>query len=467
MASLEAHIQGIVHALEQGGVAKWVRGLAFLGAIVGLSLLYILMEFKGLSTREGMEQAQIARELARGNGFSTKSVRPLAMWQLDAHSRAVPEVSFPDTYHAPVPPFAHSVGMKLIEDRWKMSSRDILYIGDRAVAVTSMVFFLLALGVTYLLGSRLFDRTLALLVCGMLLLCDLFWQLALSGLPQTMMLFFFMLGLYFLVRALQNAEQEKGTGFWICACGVAFGLLALCHGATVWIFAGAVLFATLALRPRIITFILLVGFFAVTVSPWLLRNYTVSGSPGGVAVYAHLGELRQSEEGWMRTYEPDFTELSPRLLRKKFQDGLTEQIGSIFQNMGWCIAAPIFFVSLLHPFRTRQTTYLRWGILAMWGLSILGVVLLGSADKPIAANNLQILFVPVMALYGMAMLVILWNRQPYDHKFLRYSFFTVLYIASAVPMVMSLWPGREGKIQWPPYVPRSSRSSATGWSHAR
>ena len=453
MASLEARIQGFVHALEQGGFAKWIKLAVGLGVVVGLSLMYLLLEFKGLSTPQGMEQAQIARELARGNGFSTKSVRPLAMWQLASNGRAVPEVSFPDTYHAPLPSFIHAVGLKLVEKKWRMTSRDVTYIGDHVVALGSILFFLGALVLTFLIGKRLFDARLAALGCGLLLLCDLFWQFALSGLPQMQMLFFLQAGLYALVRAIENAQAEKGVGLWISVCGVCFGLLALCHGLAVWLFVGVLLFATIAFRPRAITFVLLLGFFSVVYAPWLLRNYAVSGSPAGVALYAPLGDLKQSEEAWMRTYEPDFTDLTPRLLRRKFQHGVTTQIGGIYAQMGWCIAAPIFFVALLHPFRTRATSSLRWAILLMWVFGVLGACLLGIGEKPVTANNLQVLLVPLMALYGLAMLVVLWNRQPFDHKFLRYSFLTVLFLASSVPMVISIWPSREGKIQWPPYVP--------------
>ncbi len=38
-----------------------------------------------------MEQAQIAREIAKGNGPSTHSIRPLAIWQMSKNGKEIPQ----------------------------------------------------------------------------------------------------------------------------------------------------------------------------------------------------------------------------------------------------------------------------------------------------------------------------------------------------------------------------------------
>jgi hypothetical protein len=48
-----------------------------------LALMAVFVSFRGLKSEVGMEQAQLARELARGNGWVTKCVRPGAWKQLD------------------------------------------------------------------------------------------------------------------------------------------------------------------------------------------------------------------------------------------------------------------------------------------------------------------------------------------------------------------------------------------------
>ncbi|MBV8969112.1 MAG: hypothetical protein JO331_08635 [Verrucomicrobia bacterium] len=78
MVSVPFTLQGFIHALEQGRLAQVLRWVLVVVAIVGLGAAYLLIEFRGLSTSVGMRQAQIAREIARGNGFSTKEITPAA-----------------------------------------------------------------------------------------------------------------------------------------------------------------------------------------------------------------------------------------------------------------------------------------------------------------------------------------------------------------------------------------------------
>ncbi len=52
-------VQRAIHALEAGGAAIWVRRALVLALLVGLSLFYLLHEFRGLATSQAMDQAQI------------------------------------------------------------------------------------------------------------------------------------------------------------------------------------------------------------------------------------------------------------------------------------------------------------------------------------------------------------------------------------------------------------------------
>ena len=48
-----------------------------------------------------------------------------------------------------------------------MSPMDLLYTGDSAVAITSILLFLLSIAVLFLTVRRLFDQRLAILVCAL------------------------------------------------------------------------------------------------------------------------------------------------------------------------------------------------------------------------------------------------------------------------------------------------------------
>ena len=69
------------------------------------------------------------------------------------------------------------------------------------------------------------------------------WQYSLSGLPQMLLLLLFNLTVYALVRAVEEKVNGGPVSFWLAAAGVGFGLLALSHALTLWMFAAAFLFA--------------------------------------------------------------------------------------------------------------------------------------------------------------------------------------------------------------------------------
>src|SRR2546423_702137 len=183
MPGSEEFIQSAVHALEAGGLAVWVkRGAVTLG-IVAIVVMH-MYQFRGLSTSQGMDQAQIGRAIARGEGWTTKMVRPLAVGQLQAHGKDVAKNIWMDTYNAPLPPLVDAIALLPVKAFWKMNPRTIVYVGDKAIATMSILLFFASIGVLFFTARRLFDEHLALLGCGLILLCDTMWQYALSGLPQ-------------------------------------------------------------------------------------------------------------------------------------------------------------------------------------------------------------------------------------------------------------------------------------------
>src|SRR5689334_15576462 len=242
MPSSEELIQTAVHALEAGGLAVWVRRGAVALGIIAIAAIY-LYQFRGFYTSEGMDQAQIGRAIARGEGWRTKVVRPRAVGQLQAHGRSVPEKIWIDTYNAPVPPLVDAVALLFVKSHWKIAPRTAVYAGDRAIAIVSILFFLGSIAVLFFIVRRLFDQKLALLTCGLVLLCDAMWQYSLSGLPQMLLLLLFNVATYLLIRAVEAYYSEQATWQWFAAAGAVFGLLALTHALTLWIFLGAAIFA--------------------------------------------------------------------------------------------------------------------------------------------------------------------------------------------------------------------------------
>jgi Dolichyl-phosphate-mannose-protein mannosyltransferase len=446
-------IQKMVHTLETGTVALWIRRSLLLVVAIALAV-YQLYYFRGLATSQAMDQAQIGREIASGHGWSTKFIRPRAIAQLSTHGKNMSQIQY-DTYEAPLPPLVDAIGLRLIKSHWKMSARDLVYAGDKVIAAESVALFLLSIVVLFFLARRLFDQRLAFLACGLVFLCDMFWQYSLSGLPQMLMLLIFNSTLYALVRALENKNGGQPTVKWLAAVALGFGLLALSHALSLWIFPAAVIFVGFYFRPRLRSIGIVLGIVSILYAPWLLRNFILTGNPAGMAWYSVLDGVRHSEAAYMRLVGGD-AGASVGLFRDKTITNFIDETSGLFGNLGWSVAALAFFASFLHQFKNREAAFLRWMVLAMWVGALAGMSLYGvKPEQGVAANELNLLFIPIMSCFGLAWLLVQWNRLMLP-ELARLAFLVLLYLLCSLPLIFHLpvfASSSRPQIRWPPYVP--------------
>ena len=448
-------IQRAVHALEAGALAVWVRRSLVALAVIALAIYYFY-DFRGLATSQAMDQAQIGRAIASGHGWRTNFARPRAIGQLQANGKNVAQKIWSDTYNAPLPPLVDAIALWPIKSHWQMTTSNLVYSGDKVIAAMSIFLFLLSVLVLFFTARRLFDRRLALLACGLVVLCDMLWQYSLSGLPQMLLLLLFNTTIYALVRAVEAQYDGRRVDRWLAAVGVGFGLLALSHALTIWIFAGALVFCVFFFRPRGWTVLILLAAFTAIYAPWLIRNYIVCGHPGGVAIYSVLDGIRHSEAGWMRRINLDVEGIGPSNFRDKITTNFFSQSGHIFEYFGSSVVAMMFFAALLHPFKRTETAVLRWMILAMWGGAVVGMTIFGiNEEEGLAANQLHLIFVPLMTCYGLAYLLVQWNRLGIQLSIARGAFLTLLYLLCALPAIFTVpwFAPPKGAIRWPPYAP--------------
>jgi len=447
----EVTIQRLVHSLEQGNLASWIRGALLLLLVVVLFFLYLFVQFRGLDSEEAMDQAQIARQISEGEGFTTGYIRPLAIWQLEQAGKEIPEGAFPEFSNMPVYPFVASIALGFVGDL-DIEPSDIVYAGDRMLAGLGIVCFLLATGIFYFVGRLLFDARVALIATGAVLLTDLFWQWSLTGLPQMLLLLEFAVASLFMVRATMARldEQTVMMCVWLALSAAMLGLMTLTHGLAIWLAIGFLGFTIIYFTPRALSAIVVLLAFAVVVTPWLLRNYAVSGTPFGLFIYeAWAGKAAYVE--LLRTMLPDIAGSRTGILHK-IRTGVVEQAGMVFLFLGTNLLAGLFFVSLMHPFRRPETAAFRWLFLMMWVPAVVGMALY-SVTRPMDANDLHVLFIPVFAFYGTAFALVLWNRTEIGLPLLRTAFVSLLLFLCAIPMLLTLFAGSQGRIQWPPYIP--------------
>ena len=474
----ETKVQQLVHKLEEGSWVKWVKFAVIVSAVLFNINLWFFRDagFQGLSHAMGMEQAQIAREIARGNGFTTKMIRPAALWLFEKNTGKFPVDKQPDIYHAPLNPYINA-GAILIADAvndmfreagktreklsWltyekSMGTKTFVYAYDRLLAGVQVLFFLLAVLINYFTARRLFDERLAALAACMMLVCQRFWDYAVCGLPQMLMLFLFSAAAHALVRAVEAKYLNKSPLPWLSATAVLFGLLALTHGLTIWMFAGTLIFAVFAFRPLGRDAAIMAAIFMVIYTPWLVRNQQVCGTPVGLGWYSGLHILRGTESELMRSLDVSLSGLSPVTFRQKIQSETVDQAYSLTTLLGGTTMALVFFVTLLHLFKRPETAIFRWAILAMWLSAVLGMSVFGRSERGgLWANDLHVLFIPLMLCYGLAFVLVMWTRLEIHVRLARLGFLGLLFFVSALPFIQTtiqMLSGPRSQVQWPPYV---------------
>ncbi|GAB4176346.1 MAG: hypothetical protein Fur0032_16320 [Terrimicrobiaceae bacterium] len=448
-------VQQAVLSLEQGRLGFIIRIGALATLVIALVLLYLFVQFRGLADPSAMDQAQIARNLASGKGFTTDIVTPRALavmkeaGKIPKDGSPVDISALPDIYQSPLVPWLHSIPLSFIRSSWKMSPTDLVYAGDRLLAFVSMVFLLLSLVVWYFVFARLFDSKLALLSCAAVLVTDLVWQFSMSALPQMVLLLLF--GVASLLTVLAEEEQAKGnfikTVLFIAAAGLAFGLMILAHGLAAWIFFGWLIFAGIAFYPRGLVVFAGLGAGLLVVAPWLVRNYLECGNPFGIAASGML-DSSTPYTGFLRLAEHENT----MSVRAALRIGIINQLGSLSAYLGLNFAAAMFFGAILHRFRNEAASLFRWALLAMWVGAVVGMCFFRPSGD-VSANQLHVLFLPGFICFGLAFLLVLWGRWDYPQPLLRTLFLSLVLFLCSVPMIMRLLGGPEGRVQWPPYIP--------------
>ena len=451
-----------------------IRRLLFFVLLFGLVFFYLVLSFKGLTSAKGIDQAQIGREIARGNDATTKMVRPLAIWQAEENTEngEMDLDQIYDTYHSPLNPYLLGAVIKAVGgddfDKFQMvEDNRTIYRLDRVIAAVSVICFLIAIGVNYLLISRIFDVRIAGVTAILMALCDLNWKFTHTGLPQMLMLLLFSCALFFIYRAVEASIDNRATIGSILLAAVFLALLALAHWLTLWITIGFVLYAAFFFRPKGAAALSVIGVILVFSLYFVGKNLEWTGSPAGTAGMSLYGGLLETENNIMRTNDPSeetyavLYNLNSLILNTA--TSLLRQTDQLYSNLGAILAAPLFFFSLFHPFKRESIAQFRWIILLMWFVGSIGMALFGLTSQSTDANQLHILFSPIMTAYGLAFFSILWSRLEFTGSggLIRYGHFVIVILVSAGPLIFSipramrsgLVSDKQTRPVWPPYWP--------------
>lgn len=462
-------LQEWIHHLELGRGARILEGFVAVMALAGLAALYDRMEFRNLHHPEAMDAAQVARNLSRGEGFTTQCIRPLSVALLEKQG-AGPDLlnrPHPDLANAPVYPLVLAAAMRILPfPKGVPTDRPVLACEqDVWVALVNQVLFIVVIGLVYRLSRSWFDVGVARVATLAVVGTELFWRYSVSGLP-TMLLMVLVLALAGCLAAMDRAAREaiRGSG-WLVAMAALAGLLTGLAALTRYAMASLLLPVLVFLAAyfpgrRLALPSVAVLVFALLTAPWVWRNYQLSGTCLGTASFAaYEGTEAFPGNRLQRSLSPDLSRVSIRDVIAKLPARLPSLLTADLPKMAgnWISA---FFVAglmlgFLNPTLSRARVFLLLAIGTM--VPIQGILVglsphHGAEAAATSANDLLVTLGPMVIIFGAATFQVLLDQVDWITGAVRPLLIALLLAIVSGPLWLSMLPPRVDP-RVPPYMP--------------
>jgi len=459
-------IQDLVYRLEVGGGVRVVRWIAAFLVFLGLAYWFDAREYQNFYSPEAMQTAEIARNLARGRGFTTRCIRPFGMTLVERKLGIDPAVGrkpHPELTDPPVYPLVLAGLMKIIPFSYQTNLSTWRFPPEIGIAIFNQVLFFLVLYLTYRLAKKLFDFEVAVLAVAMMAVSDVLWRFTTSGLSTILAMLWVVCLAHTLVRIEEELRLNGPRRGWFFVRGLLLGLWLALAGLTRYslflLIVPVGLYGFLYLR-RVRLWVFAGGILPLIllVTPWIVRNYQVSGTPFGLAGYAIYQEtLPFSGANLERMIEPPLEEVGFLDLLRKGIVSAERMVVQDFPLLGGHWLGGLFLAALILRFRNPSVSRLR-----LWILVALGMLTLGQAfgrtwisDRVpmINTENLLILIAPLILCYGAALLVLLLDQMDLPIPELRHFLKGVFIFVAFFPLLVRFLPPRTVPIVYPPYFP--------------
>src|SRR5436190_4628773 len=459
-------LQEIIHKLEHGPAYRYLSYAVGLIFVITLAIFYDFALYRNLSTIEGMDAAQLARNIAEGKGYTTSFVRPFSIYLLQKHggeTNTLPELH-PDLANPPVYPTLLAGTLKWRPQKYEITTgieKFRIYGPDLWITAMNQVLFLIAVGLVFLIARRLFDPSVAWVAAGIVSGTELLWRFSNSGLP-TMLLIVFFLGLWWALARIdflgrdQTDTHDKQIFLLAALMGLCLGLGILTRYSFGWVIVPAIAFlSSTAGKNRIAAAVIAVLIAGGIVTPWLMRNYNLSGTMFGTAGFALFHESF-SFQGFEleRSLHPNFSlirsdEFAGKLLRNG-RDLLTT-----IPNLGGSWMSALFIAGLLLPFRNVVLGRMRWFVVSCLGAFLfaqaLGETELSKESPGVNSENLLIIVFPAIAIYGTTLLFNLLEQ--FAAPATRFIIIGIFFLLATAPLILAFSTPHPSPVVYPPYAP--------------
>jgi hypothetical protein len=478
-------IQSTLQAVEVGKGQFLSRLIPLLTAVLVVGGAYDLIVYRGLSDAQSMDNAQLARQIAHHQGFTTKFLRPQAVAQLRDYAMSQslktgasrdlfpadrfppgPPRILPDTYNAPGYPCLLAAWFFVTHPDFGETpgamAASHFYSADRWLPLLNQAFLLMTAVLVFALGRRLFDDRVAWISLLAFLGTDLVWHYTLTALSTTFLMFLVtamllcLLEIFCVGEVCFDNEDHAFTAAWGWGCALAFLLAVSCLTRLHLLVLLVPLIFFLSIMPRASWLLCVAIALAVVTSviPWFWHEYKVSGNILGsnFALVLDGQGVYSGNQIYCMTSIPSYENL--------FKDALTKESTGFLWHLdhGWNLlgANPLIFIfgtSILHQFKRRRTRLFHWFLFCS-AIVLVAANNLGSATPDdMGPWNVLILLFPCMLVMGTAYFFILLDRLNVQMRLLNNLIVTTSVVVIIAPMLLTLTTTPRNYYAFPPYIP--------------
>ncbi len=453
--------QEIIHWLEQGYGARWMRRAVVLFAALLLTMVYSWKQFHGIPTEFVMRQAVLARQLAQGEGFTTTVNYPQTYAVMLARGMGFDEKRpYPELHDAPLYALTLAVAFKLLpESIWahKPVPPDG-WLPDYAVLAVNLILFWVTVWLVWRVAKKLFDERAAWLAVLATALSVTLWQqtVMLTGLPVFMVL---MLAAFNVLAGLEENLSHasvlgKRLAGRLAALGGICALLFLTEysgGLVALVFGGYLMlrFKNPVRWPA-------VGIFAAVMvlltGPWLARNTVVAGHPLGLAwqnLALKAGDPTAEPAAQRNIASTEAPGLDLKKLGNKGLTGMELNLRERLWSGGGMMLAAFFIAGLLYEFRHGPVNRVRWCFAAVLLVLLAAQPFFNSGESPrLPAYYLA----PLVIVFGAGFFFVLVDSQTHLAVHWRWAVAGLLLL-QGLPLVRDCMEPRKIHFYYPPYYP--------------
>lgn len=448
---------------SRSGPGALLRGVFYAAALV-MALLHVFVTFRGLSSAEGMNQAQLARQIARTGSYQTRVAQPYTWAQLEAAGKKPSPLAMPETLQPPLQPLLWSAVFRLMKS-WQVydPAAGAIFKLDRVIACLGVAWYLWTIYLTHGAARRLFDDQVAAIAAIALLVCEPAWEVMVSGSPRALLLPLFALAFRLYAAAAMRAVEKRAAAVPLACLGVVCALMVLTHWMALWMVAGIVIGVAVFLPRGRAGAVAVALFPALVLAGWGWWNMQLCGDPlGGIKALMQAQSSAMACDTLVRDFTPALPLLQVDDLLRRVGLRWQDQAGDILAHLGHGVLALCFFLALMHRFRKADAGAARWMLAGVFLCVALGMGLLGLPAEEHDDNALYLALMPAMSIFGAAMVVILWSRFQVQGDFLaRWGGPLAALLVTAMPMAVNLpvlmkfglTMGSKIPPHWPPFFP--------------